>query len=140
MHISNGNISNSTIDILHWNKGPSALCNTIPRIRDLVGLYKPHVIMLNEFNLRWEDDLSMVQIPGYTLKIDTLRQSRQTTKVGMFFRRDVYYKRRKQDKVFRIPIITAEIGLPNMKIVISRHFIIRRRLGMTLPPSILTNN
>ena len=72
-HITNGNRGQRGrgITCVYWNKGPSFLCNKQLDIETIVETHKQHVLGLGEANVRYDHNLQDVQLPGYTLHLDS---------------------------------------------------------------------
>ena len=49
-HTVNGNLKNSSLKLLHWNKGPSYLHNKIDHVKYIMDEHKPHIFSLSEAN------------------------------------------------------------------------------------------
>ena len=72
-HITNGNRGQRGrgVTCLYWNKGPSFLTNKMLDIETIVQAHKPHSLGLGEANLHHNHDVEDVQLPGYTLHVDS---------------------------------------------------------------------
>ena len=62
----------TNLKIISWNKGPSRIKNTINNLRHIVSTHKPHIMAVQEYNLTDIDDMSQLNIPGYSIELDTL--------------------------------------------------------------------
>ena len=49
-HIVNGKLKNSSLKLLHWNKGPSFLHKKIDHVKNILDIHKPHIFSLSEAN------------------------------------------------------------------------------------------
>ena len=72
-HMVNGNRSSrgKGFTCVYWNKGSAFLTNKMLDITTLVQEHKPHFLGLGEANFLSDHDINEVQIPNYTLHLDS---------------------------------------------------------------------
>jgi hypothetical protein len=94
--IINGNITKGNLKIISWNKGSGLLINRIGEITSLIEREQPHLLALQELQLRKQDDLFDVHIPGYSLEFDQLMVKYNVARTGFYISNSVNYVRRKE--------------------------------------------
>ena len=67
----NGN-TNTNYTIINWNKGNSNYFNKKDTIEYILQQQKPDIMTVQEINITKDDDINMIQIPGYKIEIDQL--------------------------------------------------------------------
>ena len=121
-HTTNGNRGQrgKGINCVYWNKGPSFLCNKQLDIETIVERHKPHVLGLGEANFRHDHDLEDVQLPGYTLHLDSSVNNPNLgmARVAVYTHNALRVKRRPDLEDDSIAAIWLECGLPNQQGVI----------------------
>ena len=72
-HITFGNRGKrgKGITCIYWNKGPSLLTNKHQDLETIIADHHPHIFGLGEANHRHNQDIEAVQIPEYTLHLDS---------------------------------------------------------------------
>jgi hypothetical protein len=118
-HITNGNRGQRGrgITCVYWNKGPSFLCNKQLDIETILETHKPHVLGLGEANVRYDHNLQDVQLPGYTLHLDSSidNPSLGMARVAVYTHNALRVKRRTDLEDDTIAAIWLECGLPNQQ-------------------------
>ena len=64
-HTLNGNLKNSSLKLLHWNKGPSFLHNKIDHVKYILDEQRPHIFSLSEANYIISRNNHDIKIGGY---------------------------------------------------------------------------
>ena len=118
-HITYGNRGQrgKGITCVYWNKGPSFLCNRMVDIEYMVKEHKPHIIGLGELNFKNDHDLGAVQVPGYTLHLDSCidNPSLGMARVGVYTHESLRVKRRTDLEDDTVAAVWLECGLPNQQ-------------------------
>ena len=116
-HITNGNRGQRGrgVTCLYWNKGPSFSTNKMLDIETIVQAHKPHILGLGEANLHHNHDVEDVQLPGYTLHVDS---SINNPNLGIArvvaYTHDILRVKRREDlEDDTIAAIWLECGLPH---------------------------
>ena len=105
------------ITCVYWNKGPSFLCNKLDDIESIINSHKPHVLGLGEANFRHDHDIEAVQLPGYTLHLDSCvnNPSLGMARVGVYTHESLRVKRRTDLEDDTVAAVWLECGLPNQQ-------------------------
>ena len=118
-HITYGNRGQrgKGITCVYWNKGPSFLCNKMGDIESIINSHKPLVLGLGELNFRQDHDLEAVQLPGYTLHLDSCvnNPSLGMARVGVYTHEALRVKRRTDLEDDTVAAVWLECGLPNQQ-------------------------
>ena len=86
-------------------------------IKDIVDRHKPHVLGLGEANVRHDHDLEDVQLPGYSLHLDSSINNPQLgmARVAVYTHESLRVKRRHDLEDDNVPAVWLECGLPGQK-------------------------
>ena len=118
-HIINGNRGQRGrgITCMYWNKGPSSLQNKMLDIATIMDRHKPHILGLGEANFRNDHEIDTVQVPGYTLHIDSSINNPELglARVVVYTNNILRVKRRDDLENSTVAAIWLECGLPNQK-------------------------
>ena len=118
-HITHGNRGQrgKGITCLYWNKGPSSLQNKMLDIATIMDRHKPHILGLGEANFRNDHEIDAVQVPGYTLHIDSSinNPALGLARVVVYTSNILRVKRRDDLENSTVAAIWLECGLPNQK-------------------------
>ena len=112
--ITNGNQPKG-IKIISWNKGSAFLINRIDTIKQMIHDRMPHVLALQEANIRQEDDLNLLQIPNYSLHTDGLFEAGNTARTCVFVHNDLTVTPRPDLQHPDISMVSLTIGKPRQK-------------------------
>ena len=104
-----------TLNIISWNKGNGNIENKFHIIQDILNISHPHILLLNEFNLKNEDCEKMYTPHGYTLELDSNRLKNGFTRNSAYISNQLVYRRRNDLESPLNPVIWLQLGLPNQK-------------------------
>ena len=118
-HITNGDRGQrgKGLTCLYWNKGPPFLTNKMLDIETIVQAHKPHILGLGEANLHHDHDVEDVQLPGYTLHVDSsIDNPNLGIAIVVVYTHNILRVRRREDlEDDTITAIWLEFGLPHQK-------------------------
>ena len=111
-HILNGN--RKGIKLAHWNLGSANLENKMCELEIAVKKVKPALLGVSEANLHQATDLSLVQLPGYTLlTANTLNNPNiQMSRVVMYLGEGLQGKLREDLMSDQFSSIWVELSVP----------------------------
>ena len=106
---------NSTLKILQLNKGNSKFKNRSDQINEILSEHKPHVFIINELNIKSNDNLSKNMFPNYNMEIDNLEISDLKSRTGILIHSDINYKRRRDLETQGTSTVWVQLTHPSRK-------------------------
>ena len=106
---------NKSLKFIQINKGDSDLSGRSDQINDLLLQHKPHLLIVNELNLRSTDTVTKHQFDNYSLETDNLDILDQMSRTGVFIHRDLHYKRRRDLESQGTSTVWLQITQPGTK-------------------------
>ena len=82
------------LKIATWNKGNSLLTNSIDILQHVTNIIKPDILAVQELNIKYNDNIDTLTIPGYTLLHDRLIDKNGIARAGLLIKDNIKYKYR----------------------------------------------
>ena len=79
--------------MINWNKGNSLFINKKDEIEFLLRKYKPDIMAIQELNISIQDDLNVLQFPGYKFELDQLLTKNGRARAGTLIKETINYER-----------------------------------------------
>ena len=73
------------------NKGDSDLHSRVDQINQVISKYKPHILVVNELNMKSTDTVSIYLFDNYTMEADNLDIVDQMARTGVLIQKDIHY-------------------------------------------------
>ena len=99
------------------NKSNSDLFSRVPDINNLLNIHKPSIMVINELNLHYNDNVSSKLFPGYKLLQDKLSTSQIKSRTGMLIDVNIKFTRREDLETKNLSTIWIQLKQPG-----KRHF------------------
>ena len=119
-----------SIIFLQINKGNSKFNNRIDQIQNIISQHKPHMMIINELNIKNGDIVSRNQYQNYRMETDNLDIIDQVSRTGILVHQSIHYKRRLDLEAKGLSTIWLQLNYPGRRPIliqgIYRQF---RRLG-----------
>ena len=112
-HILNGNIN--AIKILTWNKDKKKAIDCIERIEEIIFSNNADIILINEFNVRKTDDLSLINIKGFKIGLNKLYKSKGQARSVIYNKNTLSHTKCHHYENKNDSAIVIKVGFPNQK-------------------------
>ena len=110
----NGNQRNK-MKIMLWNKGSKNYLKVLPIIKNTIKQDKPDIYVINEVELRHDQDIKLAKIEGYRMEHDSLREKGLSIRTLIYIKDNVNYTRLKKYELNMESTVTVSIGFHNQR-------------------------
>ena len=115
--MTNGNIR-KILKIMTWNKANGTFDYKLDDIKELISKHKPDIFVVTELNLKKTDFQYITNINNYNFEHDQLLEKNCISRVGMWIKKKLVFKREKKHEVSEDPMVTISVGYPHKRKVL----------------------
>ena len=84
-------------------------------IKQLIKLHNPSIVIINKLNLDVKDNISSEQFENFTLEVDNLNVTDQTSRTGVLIHKNLHYKRRRDLERPGLSTVWIQLRYPGRK-------------------------
>ena len=133
------NIIKSSIEIIHWNKGPSLLQNKVDHIKHLIQLHKPHIFSISEANYDISNKIFNLGLDDYNIEYTDQCNNYNISRQIILIDRRLSYSRRNDLEKINDCNIWLQLKLKRQKHILFASGIFQRREGIKIKIEIFIN-
>ena len=111
-------IMNKVIKIIQIHKGDSHLENRTEHINEILSKHKPHIMVINELNVRLNDTITKNSFGNYKLETDNLEIVDKVSRTGILIHPDINFRRRRDLETPGTSTIWIQLSHPGRKPVL----------------------
>ena len=106
---------NKSFRFLQLNKGDADISSRVDQINDILAKYKPHLLVVNELNMKSTDKVTRQLFENYSMETDNLDVVDKMARTGILIHRDMHYKRRRDLESTGTSTVWLQLSYPGKR-------------------------